>query len=69
MKKVLCVLAAVAMVAALSTSCNKKCTCTSYYEGEEVTTVTSDNPDTHYKCSEYTDYVTVDGKITGVKCK
>ncbi|MBO4654789.1 MAG: hypothetical protein J5644_04510 [Bacteroidales bacterium] len=27
MKKVLCILAAVAMVAVFSTSCNKKCTC------------------------------------------
>ena len=27
MKKVLCILAAVAMIAAVSTSCNKKCTC------------------------------------------
>lgn len=36
MKKVLCILAAVAMVAVFSTSCNKKCTC-KYPDGTSVT--------------------------------
>ena len=69
MKKVLCVLAAVAMVAFFSTSCNKKCTCKTYRDGKVVDTVTDDNPDTHYKCSEYTTLVTVNGKKNGLKCQ
>ncbi|MCQ2271898.1 MAG: hypothetical protein MJZ72_03815 [Bacteroidales bacterium] len=40
MKKVLCVLAAIAMVAAVTTSCNKKCTCKTYVDGKEMMSVT-----------------------------
>lgn len=37
MKKALCILAAVAMVAICSTSCNKKCTCTETLGGISTT--------------------------------
>lgn len=56
MKKVLCVIAAIAMVAAVSTSCNKKCTCT--VKGSTASTTFSiDELNKNYnanikKCSE-----------------
>lgn len=40
MKKVLCVIAAVAMVAVFATSCKKDCTCKTYMNGKETASIT-----------------------------
>lgn len=67
MKKVLCVFAAALMIAALSTSCNKKCKCTPYAVG--VAGVSYEiELDNGQKCADYTAIVTSDPK-TGVECK
>ena len=69
MKKVLCVLAAVAMVAVFSTSCNKKCTCKTYEAGQVIATVTVDNPNTNVKCSTYSATADYGQGKEGVECK
>lgn len=69
MKKVLCILAAVALVAVFSTSCNKKCTCKEYEAGEVVATVTEKNPNKNIKCKDYTDIMTDEDGKWGVECK
>ncbi len=69
MKKVLCILAAVALVAVFSTSCNKKCTCKGYEAGEVIATATEKNPNKNIKCKDYTDVKTYDDGKWGVECK
>ncbi|MCQ2286595.1 MAG: hypothetical protein MJZ76_06950 [Bacteroidales bacterium] len=69
MKKVLCVLATVALVAVFATSCNKNCTCETYVNGKVVATTTSENPDKNKKCSDYTNAVTLENVTNGVVCK
>ena len=69
MKKLFCVIAACLMVAAVTTSCNKKCTCKTYAAGVVVTT-TEDvelDKDTYKKCSDLNTYS--EALSTGVKCE
>ncbi len=67
MKKALCILAAVAMVAAFTTSCNKKCTCKEYVDGAEVATTTMEGK--NIKCANLSTVMeTPDGKV-GLECK
>lgn len=68
MKKALCILAAVALVAGFS-SCNKKCTCKTYDEGEVIATTTVKNPDKNKKCAAYTDIETDESGKSGIECK
>ena len=66
MKKVLCIVAAGLMIAALSTSCNKKCECKTYAAGIVVNTNTIE-VEKGKKCADYT---TIDDNHTiGVECK
>lgn len=70
MKKVLCIVAAGLMIAALSTSCDKKCACKTYLNGEvqnEWEAEIDDESDT--KCSDMNTVVTVAGKKNGIECK
>lgn len=67
MKKVLCVCAAALMMAALTTSCNKKCECKTYVAGTVVTTNTIEL-DKGEKCSDRTVLVSEDPK-SGIECK
>lgn len=69
MKKVFCVLAAVAMVAVFATSCKKNCTCETYVNGKVVSTTTTENPDKNQKCSDYTTAITIGDITEGVVCK
>ncbi|MCR4680538.1 MAG: hypothetical protein K5636_02875 [Bacteroidales bacterium] len=67
MKKVLCICAATLMLAALSTSCNKKCECKTYVAG--VVSVTNEiELDKGQKCADYTNIITED-PMTGIECK
>lgn len=68
MKKVLCVLAAVAMIAAVSTSCKKGCTCKEYSDGKVVATQTYDNISKE-NCKALSIVVTTSDGKTGVECK
>ncbi|MBR6160382.1 MAG: hypothetical protein IKQ75_00775 [Bacteroidales bacterium] len=67
MKKVLCICAAGLMIAALSTSCNKKCECKAYAAGV-VTATTTQEVEKGKKCSDYTILVSEDPK-SGIECK
>lgn len=67
MKKVLCICAAGLLIAALSTSCNKKCECKTYVDGVVITTNTMEL-DNGKKCADYTVLASDDPK-TGVECK
>lgn len=69
MKKLLLVLLAIVLTAAVSTSCNKKCTCKEYAAGVVVATqedVELDR-DTYKKCSDLDTYS--ESISTGLKCK
>lgn len=68
MKKVLCVLAAVAMVAVFSTSCKKGCTCKEYENGKVVATETFSelNKD---QCKALSLVVTTEEGKNGLECK
>ncbi len=68
MKKVLCVCAAVLTLALFSTSCDKKCVCTTYLNGVEVAVGDSFNIDSGYKCKDYNSSTTLLGQTTEVKC-
>lgn len=65
MKKILCFCAAGLMIAALSTSCNKKCECTTYAAGISLVTVEYE-VESGKKCSDYNTYN--EELETGVKC-
>ena len=67
MKKIICICAAGLMIAALSTSCNKKCECKTYAAGVVVTT-TEVELDEGQHCSDLTKLISEDPK-TGVECK
>ena len=71
MKKVLCVCAACLMMAALTTSCNKRCECKTYIAGSVTTTEIELDKDHYKKCSDLDIPTTeVNGTImTGVKCR
>jgi hypothetical protein len=70
MKKMMCVLAAVAMVAAVSTSCNKKCTCTTYAAGVVVKTQDDVELGDKKKCTDLNTFVDMPGVgKTGLECK
>ena len=67
MKKVLCILAAVAMIAAVSTSCKKNCTCDMYENGKVVSTTTYEAK--NGACANMSTVMTTpDGKV-GMECK
>ncbi|MCQ2283345.1 MAG: hypothetical protein MJZ57_00430 [Bacteroidales bacterium] len=66
MKKVLCIAAATLMIAALSTSCNKKCECKTYAAGVVVTTTTMEI-EKGKKCDDYSTYS--EELETGIQCK
>lgn len=71
MKKIVLALAAIAMVAMFTTSCNKKCTCKTYLNGVVMTTsedVELDK-DSYKKCSDMNTIVTVSEKKNGMECK
>lgn len=68
MKKVLCIAAATLMIAALSTSCNKKCECKTYAAGVVVGNSYEIELDKGQHCSDYTKLVSEDPK-TGIECK
>jgi hypothetical protein len=68
MKKVLCILAAVAMVAVFSTSCKKGCTCKTYSNGDVVATATYENISKD-QCKALTVVATGSEGKTGVECK
>lgn len=68
MKKALCILAAVAMVAVFSTSCNKGCTCKEYENGKVVSTQTYDKLNKE-QCKALSIVVTTSDGKTGVECK
>ncbi len=72
MKKLLVVLAAVAMLFAMS-SCDKKCTCKTFLGGNVVkeAEVELDKENTNIKkCSDMNTYVTDNnGNKTGIECK
>lgn len=69
MKKVLCVCAAALILAFFSTSCNKKCVCTTYVNGVEVSTGTTFEVENGKKCKDYNSEVTILGQTKTVKCK
>jgi len=69
MKKILCIIAACFLVAAVSTSCNKKCTCKTYAAGVVIATeedVELDR-DTYNSCTDLNTYSETFN--TGVKCE
>ena len=69
MKKLLCVCAACLLVAALSTSCNKKCECKTYLAGTvQSTWETELDKDSYDKCSDLNTVVTVNGVKNGIEC-
>lgn len=68
MKKLFCILAACFLVAAISTSCKKTCTCETYLNGEVVLTKDLDlDKDLYKKCSDMNTYI--DAVKSGLKCK
>jgi hypothetical protein len=70
MKKLLCVCAACLLVAALSTSCNKKCQCKTYVGGTvQSTWETELDKDSYNKCSDLNTVVTIAGTKNGIECK
>lgn len=69
MKKVLCVCAAALMIAALSTSCNKKCECKTYVNGALVGDATTFEVENGKKCKDYNSTVTLLGQTSETKCK
>ncbi len=66
MKKVLLLLAGVALLAAVSTSCNKGCVCKTYAAGLLLTSQEVEVAEGQ-TCSDYTNYD--EASSTGVKCK
>jgi hypothetical protein len=66
MKKVLCILAAVAMVAVFGTSCKKQCTCENYVNGVKVGTTTVE---TTKSCASVSTMVETNGVKAGLSCK
>lgn len=69
MKKVLCVCAAALVLAFFSTSCNKKCQCTTYVNGVEFSTGNPFEVESGKKCKDYNSEVTILGQTKTVKCK
>lgn len=68
MKKMICIVAACLMIAAVSTSCNKKCTCKTYAAGVVMTTTEVElDHDTYNKCSDLNTYI--ESVSTGIKCQ
>ena len=69
MKKLLCVCAACLLVAALSTSCNKKCQCKTYVNGALTNTGDAFEVESGKKCSDYNSTITILGQTSETKCK
>lgn len=68
MKKVLCVCAAVLTLALFSTSCNKKCVCTTYLNGAVLAEGSSFEVESGKKCKDYNSSTTILGQTTEIKC-
>lgn len=68
MKKKLCILVAIAIVAVLSASCYKTCQCKLYNMDGTTTTVTQTNPHPSKKCNTFDIKVVADSVTTGVEC-
>lgn len=72
MKRVFSILAAVVVVAFMTTSCDKTCKCKTYVLGDVVseTEVTLDKDNQNIKkCSDMNTIVTVNDLKNGVECK
>lgn len=70
MKKIVLALAAIAMVAMFTVSCNKTCTCKTYLGGTVITTTEDVEVESGKKCSDMNTYVTDNsGNKTGMECK
>ena len=69
MKKILCILVAVAITAILSASCYKTCQCKLYHKDGTTTTITQTNPHPSKKCNILDVKVVVDSVTTGIECK
>ncbi len=69
MKKVFCICAAALLIAALSTSCNKNCKCTTYFNGKAQSTTEIENPNPDGHCSDMNTVVVINGKKNGIECK
>lgn len=69
MKKVFCIITACLMIAAISTSCNKTCTCTNYSEGVAESSTEVDMGSAVTKCSQMSTGMEIDGKYNGLKCE
>ena len=67
MKKLMCVLAAVALVAVVSTSCKKTCECTTKAGGVVIATASSEIK--KGKCSDLDSKTTVLGITQETTCK
>ncbi len=70
MKKIVCIAAACLLVAGLSTSCNKNCTCKTYAAGVVVTTTENVelDRDSYKKCSDMNTVTMILDKKTGIEC-
>ncbi len=70
MKKIACIAAACLMVAGLSTSCNKVCTCKTYVLGVVATTTENVelDKDSYKKCSDMNTVVLIGDKKNGIEC-
>lgn len=67
MKKVLAIVAVVALVGSFA-SCNKKCHCKTYVGGA-VSATTEIEPGDNMKCSDYNTIAEVNGIKAGTECK
>lgn len=65
MKKVLLGLVVIAAMGAFS-SCKKECKCTTYSDGVETASVTTEHKG---NCDELDSYIEFNGSKTGVECK
>jgi hypothetical protein len=70
MKKTFCLLAAFCLVAALSTSCVKNCTCKAWTVGVAGDEYEIELDKDYYKtCSDMNTYEEVEGVKTGIECR
>jgi len=70
MKKLLTVFVILAGVLLIATSCQKNCTCTRWYNGEEKESLTLPLNDEDAKlCENKNTVVVINGKKTGLECK
>ena len=68
MKKFFCICAICLGIAALATSCNKQCQCTTYVNGVETLTPDPFDVEAGKKCKDYESKLEVLGITTEIKC-